>query len=265
MLSALFTVTLFTAAPSRGLRVSNDVEFVTQIESRLAAWLVGGGDREAMLATADELRDHFRALGVGASDLPAMVTRAKAEQAAHAELSSFTATRALVAVKGRDTSLTFFDAEGHRCEVPFAALASARYVLLSGPRTDTRSLEDVVGDWKSAGRVTLKLFEKRHDAWVAAPLPPPPPPGCDALLKKAAKAVFAAEKSHFAEHDRYSNDIEQLGLEPKALGIRTIKVSLTATAETSSFTAELALGDGVAQVTEQNEVTFVTHCTSVNR
>jgi hypothetical protein len=265
MFMGLVMATLFAAAPGRGLQVSNEVELVTQVEARLADWLVAGGDREVMLATADELRTHFRALGVGAADLAAMVDRAKTEQADHAKLTTFTATRTLVSVKGRDTSLNFFDAEGHRCDVPLATLGPLRYVLLSGPRTDSRSLDDVVNEWKGAGRVKHVFFEKTNGKWVARALPPPPPPGCDALLKKAAKAIFTAEKSYFAEQDRYSNDFEALGIEPKALGIRTLKVSLAATAEHSTFTAELTLGDGLAQVNEAGDITFVTHCTSVNR
>ncbi len=261
MLSSIFSVAVLAAAPTRGLRAASEVELITQVEARLATWLVGSGDREDVLASPSELRAHFVALGVNAADASAMLVDTQKQQHVLADLQAFSATRALVVSKGRDVSLNLFDAEGRRCELSLLMLgATQRVVVLSGPRTDARSVDAVLSDWRAAGRVVTKLFEKRDSGWTAVAVPAAPAPGCETTLTQAAQAVYRAEKSYFAEADRYSNDFERVGIDPQALGVRSVKVSLTATAETASFTAELALGEGVVTITERGELGFVSRC-----
>jgi len=139
--------------------------------------------------------------------------------------------------------------------------AGGRLVLIGGPLTDDHTLEAELDTAKMV-EAKVELFEKKGGAWVPMAIPAPPPPSCTDELKQAAKAVFIAEKSYFAETDAYSNDLAKIGVDVKALGASAVKVELKGTGATAGFTAEVSLKGGVARVDDgSGQPTIVKPCT----
>lgn len=261
MLALALTLSLF-AAPPRGLPAAHTVELVTQVESRLPKWLSGGGDRPALLANARELEALFLSRGVKPADVKAMIAAAVKEQADRAELQQFAATRVLVEYAGRATTVSFFDASGHRCEAPLFSVGTEkapRYVLLGGPRTDARTVEAVVEAARQASSMMV-FAEKKDGAWSTGSLPKPPPPDCKQTLEKALKAIYTAEKSYFAEFDAYSNSLAKVGVDAKALGITSAKVSVAGAAPVQTFTIQVGLQGGVMRMNDRAELSVVSDC-----
>ena len=262
MLALALTLTVL-AAPPRGLPAAHTMELVTQVEQRLPGWLLGGGDRKALLATPKELEAFFVSGAMKPTDLKRVVERAVNEQAEKAELAQFTATRVLLAYTDRTATLHFFDAGGHRCEVPMFQVgtqAAPRYVLLSGPLTDTRTLESVVESGKAA-KSMLVFAEKQDGGWTTGSLPTPPPPDCMTVMKQALKTIFTAEKSYFAEFDAYSNSLSKVGVDVKTLGITSAKVSVAGAAPTQTFVIQVGLRGGVLRMDDKGALTVVGDCT----
>lgn len=254
MLALALSLTVL-AAPPRGLPAAHTVELVTQVEKRLAKWLTGAGDRQALLANAKELEALALSRGVAPADV-------KATQAELPELKQFTATRVLVEYAGKATTLSFFDESGHRCEVPLFSVgteAAPRYVLISGPRTDARAIEDVAGEGKAASSMMV-YAEKKDGGWSTGSMPRPPPPDCKTVLEKALKAIFTAEKAYFAEHDAYSNSLTKVGVDAKTLGITSAKVSVAGAAPQQTFTIQVGLGAGVMRMNDKGEISVVDAC-----
>lgn len=263
MVSLLVSLTVFAGAP-RGLAVKDPIDLVTQVDARLPKWMTHGGDRKALLANRADLMAFVADTPIKpiAAARKREINELLRHQAVKPELRTFVALKALVASLGAQTYVAFFDSDGRRCYLSFSTAGQAgRYVLLTGPYTDDRTLEKEV-EWAKSLDATVALFEKTSGAWAPAVIPPPPPPGCLDTLKKATKAVFIAEKSYFAEMDSYSNDLAKLGVDVKALGVSSVKIELEGVGPTGRFTAELALKDGVVRTTEQGETTVVKPCTS---
>lgn len=259
MIALLVSLTVVAGAP-RGLSVKDPVDLVTQVDARLAKWMTHGGDRKALLANKNEVTAFVQTLGVHPADRKNIIAATLKEQRDTPELKTFVPVKALVTVTVQ-TSLAFFDAEGRRCSFGFTkAGPDNRLVLLGGPYTDDRTLEKEVESAKSLDPSLLAVFEKKDGAWVAIATPTPPPPTCLDVLKKAAKAVVSAEKSYFAEYDAYSNDLAKVGLDVKSLGVSSVKVELEGSGPTGTFTAEVALKDGVVRINEQVETTVVKPC-----
>lgn len=260
MFALLVSLSVVAGAP-RGLAVKDQVDLVTQVDARLAKWMTHGGDRKALLANKQEVTALVAAFPVQPVDRKGMIAAMLKEQNDKPELKTFVPVKALVRVTSQ-TSLDFFDAEGRRCSMGFAAVGKEqRLVLLGGPFTDERTLEREVESAKSLGW-TMALFEKKDGAWAPAVIPAPPPPGCLDVLKKAAKSVVTAEKSYFAEKDAYSKDLAELGVDVKDLGVNSVKIDLKGAGPTGTFTAEVGLKDGVVRINEQFETTVVKPCTS---
>lgn len=259
MLALIASLSLL-AAP-RGLPASTPVEFVTQVEARLPKWLTHGGDRKALLANAKELEALVATFPLNPADVKGILKGLKADQALKPERTTFAASRALVVVDDRQTVVSLFEGT-QRCEVALFAVPAAgsgRHVIVSGPLTDERPFEKVV---ERSTEKTVTLLEKRDGAWTVAVIPPPPPPDCTAKLKRAAKDVYIAEKSYFAEFDGYGDALDKLGIDPKAMGVTSVKVTLKGAGPTGGFSADVALEDGVARVTDASgEVTIVKPCT----
>lgn len=261
MLALALSLTIL-AAPPRGLPAAHTVELVTQVEKRVVKWLTGAGDRQALLANAKELEALSRSRGVKPDEVKATVAAAVKEQADLPELKQFSATRVLVEYAGKATTLSFFDESGHRCEVPLFSVGTEvapRYVLISGPRTDARAIEDVAGEGKAASSMMV-YAEKKDGAWSTGSMPRPPPPDCKTVLEKALKAIFTAEKAYFAEHDAYSNSLTKVGVDAKTLGITSAKVSVAGAAPQQTFTIQVGLGAGLMRMNDKGEISVVDAC-----
>jgi len=260
MLALLVSLTVVAGAP-RGLAVKDEVDLVTQVDARLAKWMTHGGDRKALLANEQELTAFAGTLAVHPDDRNRLIVAMLKEQRDAPVLKLFVPVKALVTVTNQ-TSLDFFDAEGHRCSMGFAAVGKEqRLVLLDGPFTDDRTLEKEVESAKSL-QGAVALFEKNDGVWGPVALPTPPPPTCLDVLKKAAKYVVVAEKSYFAEYDSYSNDFAKVGIDVKKLGVSSVKVDLQGSGPTGTFVAEVAWKNGVVRTNERVETTVVKDCTS---
>ncbi len=266
MIALLVSLTVVAGAP-RGLAVKDSLDLVTRVDARLAKWMTHGGAWKALLATKAEVIAFEEAIPIRLSvaDRRRIIDEVLRVQSVKPELRTFVALKALVASLGAQASVSFFDSDGRRCYLSFSTAGHAgRWVLLTGPYTDDRTLEKEVESAKSLD-ATVTLFEKKDGAWAAAdvPAPPPtPPPGCLDVLKKAAKSVVMAEKSYFAERDEYSKDLSALGVDVKSLGVSSVKIELKGSGPTGTFTAEVAGKDGVVRINEQVETTVVKACTA---
>lgn len=262
MLSLFVSLAVLGGAP-RGLAVKDNADLVTQVDTRLPKWLVLGGDHKALRANKQELTAYAESLPVVPADRKNIIKAMMEEQTLKPELTTFAAEKALVTVTSQ-VSLAFFDAQNRRCSMGFTTTtgkAGGRLVLLGGPMTDDRTLQAELESAKML-EAKVELFEKKGGAWVPMAIPAPPPPSCTDELKKAAKAVYLAEKSYFAETDAYSNDLAKLGVDVKALGASAVKVELKGTGATASFTAEVSLKGGVARVDDSSgQPTIVKPCT----
>ena len=256
-------LTLFVvAAPARGFAAAHSSELVTQVDTRLAKWLTGAGDRPSLLAHPKELETHFLSLGVKPGEVNSRVAAAVAEQSGKAELQQFTATRALIAYLNKAATVSFFDESAHRCEVSLLAVgteAAPRYVLIGGPRTDARTLESLV-DGSKSGEATLVFLEKKDGAWSSGSLPAAPAADCAGVLKRALKNIFDAQKAYFAQKASYSNSLVKVGIDAKILGVTSVKVSVAGSAPSQTFTIQVGLEGGVMKMDEKGEMSVVTGC-----
>lgn len=263
MLSLLVSLAVLGGAP-RGLSIKDNADLVTQVDTRLPKWLVLGGDHKALRASKQELTAYAESLPVVPADRKNIIKAMIEEQTLKPELTTFVPEKALVSVTSQ-VSLAFFDAQNRRCSMAFTTTtggkAGGRLVLIGGPLTDDRTLEAELDTAKMV-EAKVELFEKKDGVWAPMAIPAPPPPSCTDELKKAAKAVFIAEKSYFAEFDAYSNDLAKIGVDVKALGASAVKVELKGTGATASFTAEISLKGGVARVDDSSgQPTIVKPCT----
>lgn len=264
MLALTLTLTVL-AAPPRGLPAPHSVELVTEIDKRLPKWLAGEGDLKALRANPKELEAHFLSLGVKKPDVAAMVAATVKEQADKAGLAQFNGTRAFIEYVGKAATLHAFDEDGHRCEVALLAVgteAAQRYVVLGGPRTDTKSFEAVAEQLRQDKEMVVFL-EKKDGAWFTGAVPPPPPPDCTGVLKNALKVIFTAEKSYFAEKDAYSNSLSKVGVDVKTLGITSAKVSVAGHAPQQTFTIQVGLKGGLMTMDDKGTVLTVADCPPV--
>lgn len=246
MLALALTLTVL-AAPPRGFAAAHSVELVTQVDNRLAKWLTHGGDRKALLATPKELEAWLGAAAVK-------------EPEAQPAQAPFTPARVLIEYAGKRTTLHYFDAEGARCEVPLWTLgteARPRYVLLGGPRTDTLPLEKVL---ERRSEAMMVFAEKKDGAWFTGTLPKPPPPDCTGVIKNALKTIFTAQKAYFAEKDAYSNSLTKLGVDAKALGITSAKITVKGAAPAQTFTIQIGLKGGLMTMDDKGGVSIVADC-----
>jgi hypothetical protein len=261
MFALALTLTVL-AAPPRGFVAAHSVELVTQVDTRLAKWLTHGGDREALLANEKELGVFLSTMGVKPADLPKMVEGARNEQLDNAELKQFTATRALLAYQGKYARLSYFDADSNRCEVTLFNVgteAKARYVLLGGPRTDSRTIEAELESGR-ASEAHLVFLEKVGAAWNTGSLPKPPPPDCTGLIKNALKTIFTAEKAYFAEKDAFSNSLGKIGVDAKSLGISSVKVSVAGNAPHQTFVITVGHSGGLMTMDEKGQTGVIAPC-----
>lgn len=262
MLSLLVSLAVLGGAP-RGLQVKDSADLVTQLDTRLPKWLVLGGDRKAQLANKKEIAAYIDSLPVAPADRKRMAAAVLEEQALPSGAQTFAAVKALVRVTGSLTNVAFFDGQGNQCSLGFVSTTGkpgGRLVLLGGPNVDQRSLESELESSKML-EAKVELFEKKDSAWVVMAAPAPPPPSCTDELKKAAKTVYIAEKSYFAETDSYSTDLVKIGVDVKALGA-TVKVDLKGAGATASFSAEVSMKGGMARVDDSSgQPTIVKPCT----
>ncbi len=250
------------AAPPRGFAAAHSIELVTQVDTRLSKWLTLGGDRKALLADPKELERSLLTGGVKPADLKDRVAAAVTEQSAPAALQQFTATRAIIEYAGKAATVSFFDEGAHRCEVPLFAVgtdAAPRYVLLGGPRTDALTFESLV----EKGRTTQAMhvfLEKQNGAWSTVPAPKPPALDCTAVLTKALKSIFVAEKAYFAEHDSYSPSLSKVGVDPTTLGVNSAKVSVAGSAPAQTFSIQVGREGGLMKMDDKGETTVIAPC-----
>lgn len=231
--------------PPRGFLAPHTPEVVTQVESRLTKWLQGGGDLAALTATPAELKK--------LSAVPA------ADDAKDEALQSFAATRALIEFTGKTARLHLFDDAGHVCEVLLLAVgaseAAQRYVVLSPPRTFTRSF-DADGKTMKDKKEMLVFLEKTDGTWNTGTMPKPPPPDCATTLKAALQTIFDAEKKYFTEKTAYSGSLTKLGVDVAALGVTSAKVSVSS----QSFIATVGRGPAQMTMNEKGEVAVIVPC-----
>lgn len=256
MLALALTLTVFTATP-RGFPAAHSIELITQVDTRLPKWLTFEGDRKDLLANPKELEKFIGAMGVKGEQLKTMVTNAVTEQSELPALKTFTASKLLIQYDDRQVTLNFFDGTGHRCVVPLLTVgteAKQRYVLLGGPRTDEKTIQDVL----DAGRLkTMMVFAEKVDGtWSTGSMPRPPPPDCTMLIKKALKTIFTAEQAYFAEKDAYSNSLSKIGVDAKTLGISSVKVTVVG----QSFTIQVGHDSGVMTMDQKGSVAVVSDC-----
>lgn len=236
MTSALVPALAFTllAAP-HGLEFTSPLDAVTQVDARFNDWLQNKGDRKATLATRAEVEANLKPLTLDAKELKKLTAQTLADMKPGKLPKHLTPTRAVIdPVPGEGSvELVFLGAEGEpACAVGFFALPNGRWVLQSGPVClPAPPLEKVL-------RGKKLLFEKQNGAWAAGAQPTCP------TLREAAKAVYVAEKSYFAEFDTYSADLKKVGIDEAALKAK-VNVTVKGTGATASFSAE-ATGDGGA-------------------
>lgn len=256
MLALALTLSLLGAAP-RGFAATTPAELVTEVETRLPAWLKGGGDRKALLASPAELDRFAAAIPVQPADRKVIAAALLKEQSERPTRTTFSATRALLTRNGPQAQLSFFEA-GHRCTIALLDVGpegAARFVLVGGPFTDDRPFDP------ESDERPFTYLEKKNGAWAVTPVPKPPPPDCAAVLKQAAKSVFVAERSYFAEMDTYSEALEKLGVDVPSLGIASLKITVVGTGPAATFTADLAYKDGLVRINDKNETTILKACT----
>lgn len=261
MLALALTLAVL-AAPPRGLPAAHSVDLITEVDKRLPKWLTGGGDLKELEANPKELEAYFLSLGVKKADIAAMVASTVKEQADKAGLAQLNGTRAFIEYAGKVATLHSFDGEGNRCEVSLLAVgteAAQRYVVLGGPRTDTKSFEAVAAELRQ-GKEMVVFLEKKDGAWSTGAVPAPPPPDCAGVLKNALKTIFTAEKSYFAEKDAYSNSLSKVGVDVKTLGITSAKVSVAGAAPQQTFTIQVGLKGGLMTMDDKGTVTVVADC-----
>lgn len=264
MLSFVVALTIL-AAPPRGLVAAHTVELIEQIDSRLPKWLEGGSDRKALLATQAELEAMLIRTGVNKAEVKASAENAVQEQAQLPEQKTFTATRVLVQyVEPAQVSLHFFDDANLHCEVPLLVLgtkAAPRYVLRSGPRIDTRTLEQLI----DSAKVTESMIvyaEKKAGVWTTGSRPAPPPPDCKSTMKNALQTLLTAEREYFTANDStFTKSLTKLGVDLKKLGITLAKASIAGSAPHQTLVLEVGLRGGVSQMNEKGEFTLVGDCT----
>ncbi|MDP3156906.1 MAG: hypothetical protein Q8N23_29820 [Archangium sp.] len=260
MIALALSLTVLTATP-RGFPAAHSIELLTQVESRLPRWLTGEGDRKDLLANPKELEKFIAPLGPQGEQLKTMVTNAVNEQAELPELKTFTASKVLIQYDDRQVTVSYFDANGHRCVVPLLAVgteAKPRYLLLDGPRTDERTIQEVLEGGRA--KSMMVFAEKKDGAWSTGSMPAPPPPDCTMVLKKALKTLFTAEKAYFAEHDAYSNSLTKIGVDAKTLGITSAKVSVAGAAPQQTFTIQVGLDSGLMKMDDKGTVSIVADC-----
>jgi len=252
-----FALIVLAAAP--GFPVVHSVDLVTQVDKRLPKWLTGEGDRKALLATKKQLEAYFLSQNLKGPDLVAAGLK---EQAELPELKQFAAVKVLIEYAGKAATLHFFDEGGHRCEVPLFNVgteAAQRYVLLGGPRTDSRTIEQLLEQGRDA-KSMLVFAEKKDGAWNTGSMPKPPPPDCTTTLKKALNTILTAEKAYFAEHDAYSSSLTKVGVEARSLGVTAAKVSVKGQAPAQTMVIEVGLNAALMQMNEKGELTVVGAC-----
>ena len=240
--SILLSLTL--AAEPRGFDVRDPVKLIVELEQRLPDWLLSKGDRNVHLATSEELKAY-----AGGRD--ELVPELLAEQSAPPGVTTFAgAVRAFVEKGDAHVLVSFFDARGQRCAVLLLG-SGDRYVVGSGPRVDRKTFEEVALDRKM-------IFEKKQNAWTrhstSSSLP------CSESLKRAARAVFLAEKSFFAENDRYTASMGELGEIDLPAGA-TVKVTLTGNKSAPHFRASLSMNGGEVTLSDsEGSPTLVRPC-----
>lgn len=240
--AVLLSLTL--AAEPRGFDAQDPVKLIVELEKRIPDWLVSKGDRNVHLATKEELEAY-----AGGRD--ALVPQLLAEQSAKPGVTTFAgAVRAFVDKGAKWVLVSFFDARGQRCAILLFA-SGDRFVVGSGPTVDDKPFEEVAFDRKMT-------FEKNRNEWTRhsaySSLP------CSESLKRAAREVFFAEKSFFAEKDRYTASLGELGeieLPPGA----TVKLTLTGTKAEPHFKASLSMNGGETTIADSpGTPTLVTPC-----
>ncbi|MDP2275237.1 MAG: hypothetical protein Q8K32_31115 [Archangium sp.] len=260
MLALALSLTVLTATP-RGFPAAHSIELLTQVETRLPKWLTGEGDRKDLLANPKELEKFIATLGPQGEQLKTMVTNAVNDQAELPELKTFTASKVLIQYDDRQVTVNYFDGTGHRCVVPLLAVgteAKPRYLLLDGPRTDERTIQELLEGGRA--KSMMVFAEKKDGAWSTGSMPAPPPPDCTMVLKKALKTLFTAEKAYFAEHDAYSNSLTKIGVDAKTLGITSAKVSVAGAAPQQTFTIQVGLDSGLMKMDDKGTVSIVADC-----
>lgn len=249
------------AAPPRGFPAHHPPELVGEVESRLPKWLTGA-ELTPLLANKAELKTYFTSTGVKAAETAPLIEAALKEQSEKPSLSTFTATRALIEYVGKRALLHLFDASGNVCEVALFAVGTEtaqRYVVVGPIRTFARSFDDDAKALKEKKEM-LVFLEKTDGAWNTSSLPTPPPPDCATSLNGAMKTIFAAEKAYFAEHDAYTGAISKLGLDLKALGVTSAKVSVAGHAPQQTFVIQVARGSTQMTMDEKGAVTVIVPC-----
>lgn len=260
MLALALMLTVLTATP-RGFPAAHSTELITQVETRLPKWLTGEGDRKELLVNPKELEKFIAAMGPKGDQLKTMVTNAVAEQAKLSELKTFTAAKVLIEYDERKVTVNLFDATGHHCAVPLLTMgteARQRYLLLEGPRTDERTIEEVLEGGRA--KSMMVFAEKKDGAWFTGSMPRPPPPDCTMVLKQALKTIFAAEKAFFASFDAYTNSLTKMGVDAKTLGITSAKVSVAGAAPQQTFTIQVGLDSGLMKMDDKGTVSVVADC-----
>ena len=258
MLTLALALNVLCAAP--GFAVVHSVDLVTQVDRRLPKWLTGEGDRKALLASAKQLEAYFASLGL--KPTPEILAAAVKEQAELPEVKAFAPTRVQLEYTGKGATLHFFDEGAQRCVVTLFNVgteAAQRYVLLDGPRIDSKTIESQLERGR-ADKSMLVFEEKKDGAWNTGSLPMPPPPDCTMTMKNAMKTIFVAEKSYFAEKDAYSPSLSKVGVAVKSLGVSAAKVSVKGAAPAQTFVIEVGLDSGVMQMNDKGEVTLVGAC-----
>ena len=243
MLSSVLLSLTLAAAP-RGFDVREPVSLLVELEKRLPDWLRSEGDRHLHLATPEELKAY-----VGGRDelLPELL----AEQRAPPGTTTFRGAMRAFIDKGADHVLvSFFDARGQRCAL-FLISSADTYVVASGPKVDRRPFEEVAFDRKM-------IFEKSQNGWTRHPpygaLP------CGESLRRAARAVFFAEKTFFAENGRYTASMGVLDEVDLPTGA-AVKVTLTGSKSDPHFNASVRMDGGEVAISDSDgSPTLVREC-----
>lgn len=138
--------------------------------------------------------------------------------------------------------------------------AKPRYVLLGGPRTDMVTIADEVDRGREHEKMMV-FAEKEKGVWHTGSLPKPPPPSCESVLKKALKAIYTAEQSYFAEKDEYSKSISKIGVDPKTLGVSSVKISVAGAAPAQTFIIQVGHESGALMtMNEKGETGVIAPC-----
>lgn len=257
MLSTLVSLALL--AGPHGLEANEPVSLVTQLATRLPKWLVHAGDRQEMLATKAEIEDFVKTFPVQPADQADLVKAMIEDQKARPKWSSFPSSNtALIVVTKNSTTVHFFNVKGRATIGLFIDEKTGRYVVSDGPLVAVKSIEQTAE--LGAQDATLVYLKKSDGAWKVVEPPKKVPPDCNALLKKAAWAVYVAEKSFFAEKDTYETSFDQIGLVLEDGAKATINIS--GSGATATFTAEVTLNDGVMRITDKSgDPTVLKTCT----